>query len=137
MVVRRPQRKPEEVSNLRNCLFGLTIKPAARFWRRTSEWNQPSLVIVVATCKANCTQNLAQPSFPLPVPPPFLHISLSLHMDKKIVAGEGQWKIRSNHRPILGEEEHDALVSWLGDGDRDEGGLVVTMHIVLSCPLNA
>lgn len=35
-------------------------------------------------------------------------------MDKSIVAGE-QWKIRSNHRPILSEEEHDALVSWLGD----------------------
>lgn len=33
-------------------------------------------------------------------------------MDKSIVAGE-QWKVRSNHRPILSEEEHDALVSWL------------------------
>lgn len=39
-------------------------------------------------------------------------------MDKSIVAGE-QWKIRSNHRPILSEEEHDALVSWLED---EEGG---------------
>ncbi|CAM9796954.1 unnamed protein product [Pylaiella littoralis] len=38
-------------------------------------------------------------------------------MDKTIVAGGAQWKIRSNHRPILGEKEHDALVSWLGDGD--------------------
>lgn len=35
-------------------------------------------------------------------------------MDKSILAGEGTWKIRSNHRPILGEEEHDALVAWLG-----------------------
>eukprot|EP00903_Cladosiphon_okamuranus_P019903 g18293.t2 len=38
-------------------------------------------------------------------------------MDKCIVAGE-QWKIRSNHRPILSEEEHDALVSWL---ENEEG----------------
>lgn len=34
-------------------------------------------------------------------------------MDKSIQTHG--WKIRSNHRPILGEEGHDALVSWLGD----------------------
>ncbi|CAM9474528.1 unnamed protein product [Ectocarpus sp. 4 AP-2014] len=37
-------------------------------------------------------------------------------MDKLCSAGEhGAWTVRSNHRPILGEEEHDALVAWLGD----------------------
>lgn len=38
------------------------------------------------------------------------------NMDKLCSAGEhGAWTVRSNHRPILGEEEHDALVAWLGD----------------------
>lgn len=39
-------------------------------------------------------------------------------MDKSIQTHG--WKIRSNHRPILGEEGHDALVFWLGD---EEGEL--------------
>lgn len=31
--------------------------------------------------------------------------------DKSIKAG--QWIIRTQHRPILGEDEHEALVDWL------------------------
>lgn len=38
-------------------------------------------------------------------------------MDKSIAAQ--QWKIRSQHRPILSEEEHEALVCWLGDTEGD------------------
>lgn len=91
-------------------LFGVTIKPAARFWRRTSRDQ---------TARDICTNvsYVAGNRYLVPLLPPPL---LSLPMDKSIVAGEEQWKIRSNHRPILGEEEHDALVSWLGD---DEGVL--------------
>lgn len=41
---------------------------------------------------------------------------IRITMDKLCSAGEhGAWIVRSNHRPILGEEEHDALVAWLGD----------------------
>lgn len=36
-----------------------------------------------------------------------------MNMDTSIAAQ--QWKIRSQHRPILSEEEHEALVCWLGD----------------------
>lgn len=50
-------------------------------------------------------------------------------MDKSIVAE--QWKIRSNHRPILSEEEHDALVSWLEDEEGGRGAQIVVC--VYSC----
>lgn len=39
-------------------------------------------------------------------------------MDKSITAG--QWQIRTEHRPILGEDEHDALVCWLSGGVKSE-----------------
>lgn len=42
-------------------------------------------------------------------------------IDKSIVSE--QWTIRSQHRPILSEDEHDALVGWLGD----EEGIILLM----------
>lgn len=34
-------------------------------------------------------------------------------MDKSIEINE--WRVRTQHRPILKEHEIDALVTWLGD----------------------
>lgn len=50
-------------------------------------------------------------------------------MDKSILVEE--WRIRSQHRPILSEVEHDALVSWLGD---TEGEHLVTILILKISP---
>ena len=39
-------------------------------------------------------------------------------MDKSIVVEK--WTIRSQHRPILSEDELDALVVWLGKGEGEQ-----------------
>lgn len=41
-------------------------------------------------------------------------------MDQSITTG--QWQIRTEHKPILGEDEQDALVSWLSGSVKGEEG---------------
>lgn len=70
------------------------------------------IILLCCTKYKTAYRQSSQPPAPL-VLPYAIPMRIKEGMDKSIETN--QWRVRTQHRPILKEHEIDALVAWLGD----------------------